>query len=66
MTNEYGLDVDYFERLIKRELSDIRNQTPSDLARVFARMSVTADSSVIFEEEFQWRRARLVNDKGEG
>ena len=53
MTNEYGLDVDYFERLIKRELSDIRSQTPNDLARVFARMSKTADESVIFfEDEF--------------
>ena len=53
MTNEYGLDVHYFEKVIKRELSDIGRQRPSDLARVFARLSVTADRSVIFEDEFQ-------------
>lgn len=56
MTNQWGLDVQYFERLIKRELSDIRNQTPSDLARVFARMSRTADKDVMFESEFQFGR----------
>jgi len=40
-------------RVIKRELSDIRRQTPGDLARVFARLSVACDSRVIFEDEFQ-------------
>lgn len=53
MTNEYGLDVSYFQKIIKRELLDIRRQTPSDLARVLARMSRTADPSVMFEPEFR-------------
>ena len=52
-TNEFGLDVNYFKRLIERELGEISRQTPKDLARVFARMSVAADNSVIFEDEFQ-------------
>lgn len=52
--NAYGLDVDYFQRLCKREFTDdvIRSQTPSDLARAFARASRTADASVMNEPEF--------------
>ena len=54
MTNEYGLDVSYFQRTNARELNDksIRCQTPSDLARVYARLSRTADDSVMLEDEF--------------
>ena len=50
--NRYGLDTDYFERLMKREFSDLNNYTPAEFARVCARMAVTADSSVLDEPEF--------------
>tara|TARA_R110000772_G_C13310322_1_gene440475 strand:+ start:49380 stop:49934 length:555 start_codon:yes stop_codon:yes gene_type:complete len=52
MINRYGLDTSYFEDLIKRELSNLENFTPSEFARVCARMAATADSSVLDEEEF--------------
>ena len=52
-TNRYGLDVAYFRKTINRELNhDISNYTPSELARVLARLSRTADSKVMFEPEF--------------
>jgi len=54
-TNQFGLDVDYFVRLCKREFSPeaIANQTPSDLARALARASRTADPQVMHEPEFR-------------
>ena len=52
MKNEYGLDLDYFKKLIKRELGDISRFKPDEFARVCLRMSVTAESSVINEPEF--------------
>ena len=52
-TNRYGVDVDYFYKIIKRELTDLSSHTPDELARVLARMSVTADSGVFKEPEFQ-------------
>ncbi|MBL4781820.1 MAG: hypothetical protein JKX92_06215 [Porticoccaceae bacterium] len=55
--NRYGVDVSYFRNTINRELNrDLSNFKPDELARVFARLSVTADSSVIFEDEFQRRK----------
>lgn len=52
--NRYGLDVSYFRQLINRELNrSLTDFKPEKLARVFARASVTADKSVIFEDEFQ-------------
>lgn len=52
--NQYGVDVGYFRRTINRELNrTLSNHTPKELARVLARLSVTADSSVINEPEFQ-------------
>jgi len=56
-SNRYGLDIGYFRKTINRELNrDLGNFTPDELARVFARLSVAADSSVIFEDEFQRRK----------
>ena len=56
-TNRYGVDVSYFRTTINRELNrDLSNFKPDELARVFARLSVTANSSVIFEDEFQRRK----------
>lgn len=52
--NRYGVDVGYFRRTINRELnrplSDFR---PDELARVLARLSRTADPSVMHEPEFK-------------
>jgi len=56
-TNRYGVDVSYFRKTINRELNrDLNNFKPDELARVLARLSVTADSAVIFEDEFQHRK----------
>lgn len=52
-TNEYGLDVSYFESKFKRILSEIDRYTPSELARECARMANTANSNVLIEKEFQ-------------
>lgn len=55
--NRYGVDMAYFRKTINRELNrPLIDFRPDELARVFARLSVTADSSVIFEDEFQRRK----------
>jgi hypothetical protein len=52
-TNQYGLDNDYFERKIAILHRDgLRNWTPDELARELARMSRTADNTVMYEYEF--------------
>ena len=55
MTNQYGLDTDYFIRLCAREFNPdtIRNQRPEDIARAFARAARTACAQVLQESEFQ-------------
>lgn len=51
--NRYGVDVAYFRKTINRELNrSLYDFKPDELARVFARLSVTADRSVIHEPEF--------------
>lgn len=51
--NRYGLDVSYFRNVINRELNrSLDNYKPDELARVLARISRTADKSVMFEPEF--------------
>ena len=52
-TNRYGVDVSYFRKTINRELNrDLSNFKPDELARVLARLSVTADKQVVHEDEF--------------
>jgi chromosome segregation ATPase len=52
--NQYGLDNDYFERKIAILHRDgLRNWRPDELARELARMSRTADKSVMLEPEFE-------------
>lgn len=52
--NQYGLDHDYFERKIAILHRDgLRNWRSDELARELARMSRTADKSVILEPEFE-------------
>lgn len=56
--NRYGVDVAYFRKTINRELNrPLVNYKPDELARVLARLSVTADSSVVMEPEFQRQEA---------
>lgn len=51
--NQYGLDNDYFERKIAILHRDgLKNWMPDELARELARMSRTADKSVMQEPEF--------------
>jgi len=51
--NRYGVDVAYFRNVINRELNrSLMDFKPSELARVFARLSRTADSKVLLEKEF--------------
>ena len=60
--NRYGVDVAYFRKTINRELNrDLSNFKPDELARVLARLSVTSDSSVIHEKEFQ---AKALKEQG--
>lgn len=51
--NEYGLDAEYFAEKLKLILRDISRYTPAEMARELARMSVTADESVLGEDEFK-------------
>ncbi|WP_370060670.1 hypothetical protein [Neptunomonas phycophila] len=52
--NRYGLDMAYFRETINNELNrPLSDYKPDELARALARLSVTADSSVIFGREFQ-------------
>lgn len=51
--NRYGLDIDYFSKLIKRELSDLSNLRGDEFARICARMAKTANSGVLNEQEFK-------------
>lgn len=63
--NSYGLDNDYFERKIAILHRDgLRNWTPDELARELARMSRTADASVMHEPEFSAKAPQL--DTGPG
>lgn len=50
--NEFGVDMSYFNAIIERELSDLSRYKRDELARVLARMSHTADPSVMKEREF--------------
>ena len=64
-TNEYGLDVAYFRKTINRELNrDLGRFKPDELARVFARLSKTADASVMHEKEFSGKFAIEQQVKG--
>lgn len=52
--NRYGLDVGYFRNAINRELNrPLENYKPDEIARVLARLSRTADPTVMYEPEFK-------------
>jgi hypothetical protein len=50
MSNEYGLDYNYFQRKLELVVRDARNYTPDEMARELARLSKAADSNVILTE----------------
>lgn len=50
--NVHGLDVHYFRNKLQRIQRDLDRYTPDELARECARMSVTADETVLNETEF--------------
>lgn len=52
MNNRYGLDASYFSSKMSRIIRDIGSYKPDEFARECARMSRTADESVMREQEF--------------
>lgn len=52
MTNNHGLDVDYFSRKMERMLNGAASYTRSEWARECARMARVADEAVLQEDEF--------------
>ena len=62
MNNRYGVDVKYFQKTVEREMAGIENQTPSDLARVFARLSRTSDPDVMLEPEFANKHLKRIEE----
>lgn len=50
--NRFGLDMDYLKRRLNRLIRDLADFPPDEAARELARMSRTADSSVLAESEF--------------
>ena len=52
MTNNHGLDVDYFSRKMERMLNGAASYTRSEWARECARMARVADAAVLQEDEF--------------
>jgi hypothetical protein len=51
--NEYGLDANYFAEKLNLILRDVSRYTPAEMAREMDRLSVTADKSVLSEDEFK-------------
>ena len=43
MTNEYGLDADYFRKKLKLVVAGIYNYTPQELATALTRLAITAN-----------------------
>ncbi len=60
MKNRYGVDTSYFRKLFNRELQNLADYKPDELARVLARMSKTADPKVIQEREFSDDGAKVA------
>lgn len=63
MKNRYGVDTSYFYNIFDRELKDISNHTPAELARVLARMSRTADNKVLLEPEFADEGVKVAGEQ---
>jgi hypothetical protein len=64
MNNRYGLDASYFSNKMSRIIRDIGNYKPEEFARECARMSRTADESIMREAEFQQQPAAHLTIPG--
>lgn len=53
MTNEYGLDVDYFKGKLKIILRNIGNYTPQEMYNALTRLALVAEEEgEIFKEKY--------------
>ena len=50
--NRYGVDRDYFTKKLEIIIRDMRDYTPSELARSLGRLAMTANSETMREPEF--------------
>ena len=50
--NRYGVDRDYFTKKLEIIIRDMRDYTPSELARSLGRLAITANSETMREPEF--------------
>lgn len=50
MTNQYGLDADYFKLKLRLVVRNINSYTPAELARELGRLASTADKSALLED----------------
>lgn len=51
MTNEYGLNVDYFKKKLELVLRDIHSYTPAEMYRELKRLSEATDYQHIMIKE---------------
>lgn len=63
MTNEYGLDVDYFRKKLGLVVRDAYRYTPDEMARELLRLSHSASPEVVIEPEFQRLRVEQYKKK---
>jgi hypothetical protein len=57
MTNEYGLDVNYFKGKLKLIVRDLDRYTPAELFRELSRLSLTASDQADMNVE-----VKILND----
>jgi len=50
--NRFGLDMDYLKRRLNRLIRDLADFPPDEAARELARIALTADATVLAEDEF--------------
>ncbi len=62
--NQFGLDVGYFAEVVRRDLSDLSNKRPEELARICLRIAETAASHVLAEPEFVSNFAKVLGLDG--
>lgn len=62
--NRYGVDVGYFRNAINSNLNiKLENYTPTELATVFARLAITADSAIFNNLEFFSKGKDIIEKK---
>lgn len=61
MTNQYGLDVNYFKGKLELILRDIDYYTPQELSREFQKLIVVLYSEEQFDTAFDIAMEKLLN-----